>query len=172
MGSMTPCSGEALESRHLPRDACSEGGGGRCDSEEEASTLSSKGVAWDGGGAGVVVADPSFTGAPETTTGEHLAQLGFSSSIVEQFLLPFLADSSTRRTRWHGQASRRRRWIYALDAVRGQGRMRRGRGYGGAGMRGQGERVMGRGCGMADLLDLGDLAGAAGLEIVRRAGAR
>jgi hypothetical protein len=116
-----------------------------CDSEEEASASSSKGVAWDGRGAGVVVADPSFTGAPETTTGEHLAQLGFSSSIVEQFLRPFLADSSTRRTRWHGQASRRRRWICALDAVRGQGRMRRGRGrgYGGAGMRGQGERVMG-----------------------------
>jgi hypothetical protein len=122
----------------------------------------------------VVVVDLSFIGALETTTGEHLAQLGFSSSIVEKFLRPFLADSSTRRARWHWQASRRRCWICVLDAVRGQGRMRRGqgRGYGGAGMRGQGERVMGRGCGMADLLDLGDLAGAAGLEIARRARAQ
>jgi hypothetical protein len=35
-----------------------------------------------------------------------------------------------------GQASRQRRWICVLDAMRGQGRMGRGRGYGGAGLRG------------------------------------
>jgi hypothetical protein len=40
------------------------------------------------------------------------------------------------RAWWHGKALRRRCWICALDAMRGQGRMGRGRGYGGVGLRG------------------------------------
>jgi phytoene dehydrogenase-like protein len=35
--------------------------------------------------------DNVILSAPETTTGEHLTELGFSSSIVERFLRPFLA---------------------------------------------------------------------------------
>jgi hypothetical protein len=129
--------------------------GGRCDSEEEASASSSMGVAWDGGGAGVVVADPSFTGAPETTTGSIWGSSASRppswSSSCDRSSPILRLDACGGMGRHHGDDTGSTRWMRCEgreDEARPRPRVWRRRDAG------QGERMMGRGREMADMLDL------------------